>query len=60
MAALAPVSRAAFAYLRHAAAPRILASLQSLARAAADIVFPPACLCCRQATETEGALCSAC
>jgi ComF family protein len=57
MAALAPVSRATFAYLRHA---RILASLQSLARAAADIVFPPACLCCRQSTETEGALCSAC
>ncbi len=60
MAALAPVSRAVFSYLRHAAAPRGLARLRGLARAAADLVFPPACLCCRQSTRTEGALCSAC
>ena len=60
MAALVPVSRALFSYLRHAAAPPALVSLQSLARAAANIVFPPACLCCRKSTESEGALCAAC
>jgi ComF family protein len=27
---------------------------------AADLVFPPACLCCRQATEAHGSLCAAC
>jgi Double zinc ribbon domain len=60
MAALVPVSRALFSYLRHVAAPPGLASLRGLARAAADIVFPPACLCCRKSIESEGALCSAC
>ncbi|HMF05856.1 MAG TPA: ComF family protein [Methylocella sp.] len=60
MAALAPVSRAIFSYLRHAAAQMGLVRLRGLARAAADIVFPPSCLCCRKSTETEGALCSAC
>jgi ComF family protein len=60
MAALAPVSRALFSYLRHAVAPPGLAPLRGLARAAAVIVFPPACLCCRQATVTPGALCATC
>jgi ComF family protein len=60
MAALAPVSRALFSYLRHAGAPAGLALLRGLARAAADIAFPPACLCCRESTETPRALCAAC
>jgi ComF family protein len=60
MAALAPVSRALFRYLRHAGAPSGLAFIRGLARAAADIAFPPACLCCRKSTETPGALCAAC
>jgi ComF family protein len=60
MAASAPVSRALFSYLRRVAAPPGLAPLHSLARAAADIVFPPACLGCRKSTKTQGALCAAC
>jgi ComF family protein len=34
-------------------------ALRALSRAA-DLVFPPACLSCRQATETHGSLCAAC
>jgi ComF family protein len=60
MATLAPVSQNLMSYLRDKAAPWCLASLQRFARAAADIVFPPACLNCRRSTEAEGALCAAC
>jgi ComF family protein len=34
--------------------------LRKLSRAAADLVFPPACLNCRQATSAAGSLCAAC
>lgn len=37
-----------------------MAALSGLLRRAADIVFPPGCLSCRQSTAAEGALCSAC
>lgn len=47
-------------YLRQKAAPRALAFLHGIARAAADIVYPPACLSCRQSTGVLGALCPAC
>ncbi len=33
---------------------------RKIARAAADLVFPPACLSCRQATYAAGSLCAAC
>lgn len=46
--------------LRNAAAARTLPGLRSLAQAAADIVFPPACLACRASIENSGALCAAC
>jgi ComF family protein len=34
--------------------------LRHLARAATDLVFPPSCLGCRQATEAHGSLCASC
>jgi ComF family protein len=34
--------------------------LRQLGRVAEDIVFPPACICCRKATEATGALCASC
>lgn len=47
--------------LRQRAAPRaLLAFLRALAGAAADMVFPPACLSCRRSTGVSGALCPAC
>jgi Double zinc ribbon domain len=59
MAALAPVARG-LCSLRRTAAPLGMAPLRGLARAAADIVFPPACLNCRQSTGATGSLCAAC
>lgn len=46
--------------LRQAAADRALPLLGRIVRAAADVVFPPACLACRASTEAAGALCAAC
>ena len=60
MAPMEPVSLALSSVVRHAAVPRALAALRGLARAAADIVFPPACLNCRQSTGAAGSLCAAC
>jgi ComF family protein len=61
MASMETVSQALSSFLRHhAVPPRTLARLRDLMRAAADIVFPPACLSCRRSTETPGALCAAC
>jgi Double zinc ribbon domain len=61
MASMATVSQALSSFLRHhAVPPRTLTRLRDLMRAAADIVFPPACLSCRRSTETPGALCAAC
>ncbi|MGA2638126.1 MAG: ComF family protein [Methylocella sp.] len=55
---LAPARwRSAAAVLRAGFVAR--ASLRALSRAA-DLVFPPACLACRQATQTHGSLCAAC
>lgn len=34
--------------------------LRKLSRAATDLVFPPACLNCRQATYVAGSLCATC
>ncbi|PNG26251.1 ComF family protein [Methylocella silvestris] len=34
--------------------------LRGAARAAADLVFPPSCLSCRQATAAHGSLCATC
>lgn len=42
------------------AAERGLGVLRSLAGSALDLVYPPACLCCRAATADHGALCPAC
>jgi ComF family protein len=39
---------------------RALPVLRRLLQAAADVVFPPACINCRQATETANALCADC
>jgi ComF family protein len=60
MAAAEPVLQIVSRIVGHAAPKRALPILRSLARAAADIVFPPACLSCRQATETPGSLCASC
>jgi len=49
--------RSAAAFLRAGFVAR--ASLRALSRAA-DLVFPPACLGCRQATQTHASLCAAC
>src|ERR1019366_52210 len=46
--------------LQHVAAMRALPVLRSLAHAAIDTVFPPACLDCRQSTGSSGSLCAAC
>lgn len=51
-----PVSLDFSSYLRHAVAAHAFPALRALA----DMVFPPACLCCRQSTETPGALCASC
>ena len=45
---------------RNAAVERALPLLRVLARTAADTVFPPACLNCRQSTGAMGSLCAAC
>ncbi|MCI0465441.1 MAG: ComF family protein [Beijerinckiaceae bacterium] len=55
-----PVRQVFSNYLQRALPAGALSALRALARAAADIVFPPACLCCRQATETPGSLCASC
>lgn len=75
MAAKEPALRALSSLLRNAAVERALPLLRGLARAAADTVFPPACLNCRQSTASAtgamgeasempfrcgGALCAAC
>lgn len=43
-----------------AAAERLAPALRALWRAAADLVFPPSCLCCRQAIAAHGSLCASC
>src|SRR5580704_5264577 len=60
MAAAQPSLRALSNLLRTAAVDRALPLWRSLARAAADIVFPPACFNCRQSTGAMGSLCAAC
>lgn len=64
MAAVQPALRALSNLLRTAAVDRALPLLRSFARAAADTVFPPACLNCRQSTASAtgpmGSLCAAC
>lgn len=60
MASMEPVSLALSSVVRHAAVSRALAALRGVARAAADTVFPPACLNCRQSTGVAGSLCAAC
>ena len=60
MAATQPALLALSNLLRNAAVDRALPLLRGLARAAADIVFPPACLNCRQSTGAMGSLCAAC
>jgi hypothetical protein len=60
MAAAQPALRALSSLLRNAAVDRALPLLRSLARAAADTVFPPACLNCRQSAGAVGSLCAAC
>jgi ComF family protein len=42
------------------ALPALMPILRGFGRAAADLVFPPACLNCRQATDVAGSLCAAC
>jgi ComF family protein len=39
---------------------KILPFLRSIGRAATDLVFPPACLNCREATDVAGSLCATC
>ncbi len=39
---------------------RALPFLRSIGRIATDVVFPPACLNCRQSTDRAGGLCAAC
>jgi Double zinc ribbon domain len=46
--------------LQTAVATRVMPVLRSLARAAIDTVFPPACLNCRQSTGAANALCASC
>jgi len=60
MAAAQPALRALSNLLRNAAVDRALPLLRGLARAAADTVFPPACLNCRQSTGAMSSLCAAC
>lgn len=60
MASIEPVLRPFFSYVQKGPAPGAWAALRGLLRAAADIVFPPGCLSCRQSAAAEGALCSAC
>jgi hypothetical protein len=60
MAAAQPALRALANLLRNAAVDRALPLLRALAGAAADTVFPPACLNCRQSTGAMGSLCAAC
>ncbi len=45
---------------RTAFSARALPALRQFGRAATDLVFPPSCLSCRQATETHGSLCASC
>jgi ComF family protein len=47
-------------FMQSGAAVRALPVLRSLARIAADTVFPPACLNCRSSTQRSGALCPSC
>src|SRR5258708_2062422 len=60
MAAAQPALQALANLLRNAAVDRALPLLRGLAGAAADTVFPPACLNCRQSTGAMGSLCAAC
>lgn len=64
MAAAEPALRALSSLLRNAALERALPFLRGLARTAANTVFPPACLNCRQSTASAngatGSLCAAC
>jgi len=60
MAAAQLALRALSNLLRNAAVDRALPLLRSLAGAAADTVFPPACLNCRQSTGAVDSLCAAC
>jgi len=47
-------------FLHRAAALRAAPVLRSIAHAAIDTVFPPACLNCRQSTGASGSLCASC
>src|ERR1700724_4073551 len=60
MAAASPALRALSNLLRNVAVDRALPLLPGLARAAADTIFPPPCLNCRQSTGAMGSLCAAC
>jgi len=40
--------------------PRAVSMLRHMRKAAFDLVFPPVCISCRSAIETEGGLCPAC
>ncbi len=57
---MAPFSAFVASVLRRRAAADAVAVLREIGRAAADIVFPPACLSCRQSIAASGALCPAC
>jgi ComF family protein len=57
---LAHELRQALAVRCNAGLARGLPALRALSRAAADLVFPPACLACRAATQAHGSLCAAC
>jgi ComF family protein len=46
--------------LKSAVATHALPAVKSARRFAIDIFFPPACLACRQATESANALCAGC
>lgn len=46
--------------LRAAVFARGKPALRHFARAAMDLLFPPSCLSCRQATEAHGSLCASC
>src|SRR5579875_363290 len=59
MLARQPALRGLVSLLRQTAAMSV-PLLRSAAAAAADIIFPPACLNCRQSTAATGSLCATC
>lgn len=54
------LGRLQWGHFQTAFAARALPVLRSCGRAALDLVFPPACLNCRAATDAPGSLCAAC